>query len=405
MAYNTGFITSPVSIHDVQCALSTTDNDLGTLCRKPLINKWAKFKPVKVPKIQAINASDRVWCNYGIIDIPTWTRLSYMSIFLFSDSRGTLNSVYWPECDIEKGSLSLEYWEHQHPTGGVLSPYRLTDFQNYFHNAEEPIGPMQDNVINIDPTGTLRVNFKIGAQSNYTLKLSDLTWPGSSNYSIGNMYFGVLMKQVTGSITNRTYVATQKNGDGDITMSQAQQYGYWVDFSSTIVEAAFVGVWHIYPIISSIPIAETTSISQQDGFKFIAPLPFHGQDIAINIQYACIDILSANGYKDATSQQRYANVTLLLKNTEATARSYRAVVTLCDANGTELVGYTGGTQTGNIGASDQLTVTIQLYIAQIYSSTMYFKAEVTVSDNLKFKTASNWGITGPLQESSPTPDA
>ena len=415
MAYTPGtsLITAPASIYDVQRCFGSGRTDLGDLITNVNINRWAKYKPVKYKpnvgiKIDVMSAQNWIEANYGIKDIPTWTRLSYASTFLFSDARGSLANTYWPECDRAKGSLSLEYWAYNRPEGSNAGPYRLHDFDNYFHNAEEPIGPMPQTSIKIEPVGTLRINFKHGAISNYTLKLADLTWPDSSNFPIGNMYFGVLMKQTSGTITSRTYVATQKNGDGDIKMSQTDNFGFWVDFSENIVEAAFVGTWKIYPVISSIPIAETTSISQQDGNKFIAPLPFHNQPITISIQYAEILIMNAVGYKDATSQGRNAIFTLNLKNEESAGayRNYTAQVTLCDAQGNTLNGWSGGSSgSQRMSTGDTITLSISAYIAQIYSASIYFKVELTITDNVKFKRSSYWALTGPIPEMSPTPDA
>lgn len=415
MAYTPGtsMITAPVSIYDVQRCFGSDRTDLGDLITNVNINRWAKFKPVKYKpnvgiKIDVMSAQNWIEANYGIKDIPTWTRLSYASTFLFSDARGSLDEHFWPECDRAKSALSIEYCAYNRPTGDSAGPYRLHDFDNYFHTAEEPIGPMEQTSIKIAPAGTLRVTFKHGAISNYTLKLGDLTWPDSANFPIGNMYFGVLMKQTSGTITTRTYVATQKNGDGDIKMSQTDNFGFWVDFSESIVEAAFSGTWRIFPIISSIPIAETTSISQQDGNKFIAPLPFHYQPITISIQYAEILITNATGYKDSTSQGRYARFIFSLKNEEptGTTRNYRVKVTLCDANGEEIQqGWSGGTATGQINTGTTGSITASTYIAQIYSSAIYFKAELTIDDVVKFKRTSYWALTGPITEQGPTPDA
>lgn len=413
MPYTPGssMIVGPVSIYDVQQCFGTSRNDLGNQISNLDINRWAKYKPVKFKpvvgiKVDVMTAQNWIDANYGITDIPTWTRLDYASIFLLSDSRGSLDEHFWPDCDRAKGSVSLEYFAYNRPDGGVNGPFRLTDFDNYFHNAQMPIGPMPETSIKIEPIGKLRVRFQMGAHSDYTLKLSDLTWPGSSSHAVGDMYFGVLMKQTSGTITTRTYAATQK-GETDITMSQAESYGgFWVDFSPDIVVAAFVGTWKIYPIISSVSIPETTSISQQD-CNVIAPLPYHDQPITISIQYAEVLITNALGYKDSTSQGRYARFIFSLKNEEptGTTRNYRVKVTLCDANGEEIQqGWSGGTSTGQINTGTTSSITVSTYIAQIYSSAIYFKAELTIDDDVKFKRSSYWALTGPISEQGPTPN-
>ena len=140
MSYNasTQKITAPVSVYDVQRAVGASSPDVGTLCTDDHINQWAKYKPIKFAKVGLMTAQNWIDGNYGITDIPTWGRLSYASIFLFSDSRGSLSHTYWPDCDRDKGSLSLEYWAYNRPTGGNSSPYRLADFSNYLHIAEKP---------------------------------------------------------------------------------------------------------------------------------------------------------------------------------------------------------------------------------------------------------------------------
>lgn len=410
MSYNssTQVITSPVSIYDIQRAIGSTSPDLGTLCSDENINRWAKYKPLSIATLATIGSNQRENANYGIVDIPTWTRLDYAVIFLFSDARGSLANTYWPDCDRAKGSLSLEYWTYEKPSGGASSPYRITDYDGYYHLAEAPIGPMQQTSILISPVGTLRVKFKQGAVSNDTLKLSDLTWPGSSGFPIGDMYFGVLMKKTSGGAT---YAVTQKNGSTDIKMSDTDVYGFWAEFSEDIVSASFEGTWTIIPIISSIAIAETTSISQQNGNKFLAPLPFHTQPITVSIEWAQVLIIAAHGYKDGTSQQRYAEFEFTLQATEQAAgryRNYSITVTLCDAQGNQLPNYSGGTSSGQIvtNASGTAVVTksIRIYIAQIWSSDIYYKANLTITDTLKFRKTSQWTLTGPIQIVTPTPE-
>ena len=411
MSHTNNVILAPIdndpNTGDIQIVIGAIGvEDLDVLCKWASLNKWSKIKPVAFAKDDDLTAENWAQANYGIADIPTWTRLSYASTFLFSDARGSLSNTYWPECDKNKGALSIEYFSYNKPSGGANAPYRQNDFDGYFQDAEAPIGPMPQTTINVTPVGTLRITFAHGAISNYTLKLSDLTWPDSYNFPLGNMYFGVLMKQISGTITSRTYVATQKSGGTDIKMSQTDQYGFWVEFSSAIVEAAFAGTWKIYPIISSIPIAETTAISTQDGNKFVAPLPYHNQAITININYAEVTIESHHGFKDSASQQRYARFNFVIKNTEeaGTYRNFSLTVTLCNSQGTQLSGYSGGTTTGQIPTGDIGSVAVSCYIAQIWSTQMYYKAELTITDPVKFKRTTYVALTGPIQVEQPTPD-
>ena len=404
-------ITAPVSIYDVQRAIGSSSPDVGTLC-KGNVNQWSKYKPIKYAKIGQLTAAEFLAQNFGIKDIPTWVRLSYMATFLFSTSRGSLNTMYWPQCDQDKGSLSEDYWTLDIPTGGTNSPYRLHDFSDYYHLAEKFIGDIVATTINIQATGTLRIEFAKGSVNTYTLKLSEMTWPGSAQEVFGSMYFGVLMQQTSGSLVGTTYVVTAKADGSDVTIAsmESQNSKWWAVFSSSIVEAGFVGSWKIFPIISNSPIAETSSTSSQTG-KFVALLPFHMQSISINIMWAEVLFTSYHGYKDGTSQQRYARFNFTFRSPETTpgiVRNFTVTVTLRDSNGTALTGYTGldnGQITTNASGTATATANVSIYIAQIWNTAIYYDAVVVMTDSLKFKRSHSIALTGPIQVESPTPDA
>lgn len=403
MAHGTEIITTPVTMPaDLSAVLGIAGTDLAAACQSGAVNKWAKNKPIRFAKVAQLTAQNQIAANYGIADIPTWTRLDYMAIYLFSSDKGSLQSVYWPECDIAKGNLSLDYWVYLQPQGGASQPFRLSDFEYYYHGAEEPIGEMPSATVEIQPIGTMRIVFKMGAQSNYTLKLSDLTWPGSSGYSIGNMYFGVLAKQQTGLGAGTTYAAIQKSGDTFIKMSETTGTGFWVEFPGSFVSANWEGTWNIYPIISSVAFDPTSQLSLYNGNKFIAPLPFHSKNITVSIKYAQVLITNAVGYRDPQSQQRYVRVAITLQNTESVPRNYVVDVKLYNNQGVEQTGYTGR-DTGRIDANTTTNVTVTIYVAQIWSSLYggYFSATSNIDvslESVKFYRQSSWGQTTLLED-------
>lgn len=116
MAYNNGEITAPVSIYDVQRALGNSSSDLGTLCRASQINKWARYKPV-------VYAGFPIRFQSGITAFENKTGLSVGTMI----DAPTNIAAY---SDIEIG--------YDRPTGGMASPYRLTDFVKYNHYAQKP---------------------------------------------------------------------------------------------------------------------------------------------------------------------------------------------------------------------------------------------------------------------------
>ena len=399
-----------VSIYDVQRALGTTKNDDGELCTHTNINKWAKYKPLKYSKIYELNSTDMLSVNYGIKDIPTWTRLDYMSTFLFSTSRASLSQTYWPECDRDRtpsASLASEYWAYERPTGGSASPYRLTDFNNYYHFAVAPVENMESPFINISPEGLLQISFPKGPVDNpYTLLLEDLTYPGTMNQSISNMYFGVLMKKTSGGAT---YASLMMSGSNYVKIGDVSSARYFVvGIQLTASQASFIGTWNIYPIISKNTFPQlTTDLSTYNSGKFIAPLPYHGMDIEVSIEYAEVRILNALGYRDMSSQQRYVRVTSNLANDGSETRNYRITVQLYDRSQNPLSNYTGSS-TGSLAAGASTTNTISIYVASDWRTLEggYYtvKSEIDVNyDNSVFKRDNYWPKTQ-LQDLTPTPD-
>ena len=128
MAHSSGLITAPVSFADVNATLGTSHTDLGNLCKDSHINKWAKYKPVvnTVIKIMSQLDANNNWLN------ATWWKgtngncgITYTSYTKVGDARTAI---------INKTAI----WSYTKPSGGSSSPYRLTDFNQYDHNALPP---------------------------------------------------------------------------------------------------------------------------------------------------------------------------------------------------------------------------------------------------------------------------
>ena len=189
------YLVAPVTIEDVTRMIGESTYDLGTLCQSTKINKWAKYKPVVFAKIGLLTETNRQAANYGIHNIPTWGitangSLEKMMNFWLQHYKTTQNQ---PDCGIVP-----EYWSYLQPSGGSSSPYRLADFvkdtsEGYFHSAVAPIAPIQNTTIEITPGGQLSLVFVNGAQSNMTLKYTDLTLETGGQMSLAGYYFGVAL--------------------------------------------------------------------------------------------------------------------------------------------------------------------------------------------------------------------
>lgn len=107
-----------ISTSLVKTAIGAGSNDVGTLCTHPNVNKWSKWKPVKLAKVIPITLSDLQSVNFGI-DVVSATTVS------------TLVSA------IASAGYDVRYTK---PTGGATSPYRLGDFRSYHNDAVIPCG-------------------------------------------------------------------------------------------------------------------------------------------------------------------------------------------------------------------------------------------------------------------------
>lgn len=411
MAYTVGGrITAPI-VHgesggDIQRALGHYTDSLIALCTSPNVNKWAKYKPYDVNQRNRISDSQRISVNWGITDIPTWVRLSYMATFLFSTDRGGLDTRYRPECDIAKGALSTDYFNYKQPTTWL----RQTDFENYYPDSEEPIKEMSSNTIKVSPAGNLRIEFGMGATSAYTISLSDLTWPGSQQFPIGDMYFGVLMRKTSGGSTWAIIQKTSGENAHFVTMSEAQSIGmYRAEMKLDATQAGFAGTWKIYPIISDVPFDPTSSLSEQDGHKYIAPLPFHNKSITISIDYLKANIISAYGYRDlstaAARANKYICINIQVKNNTSYAGRFTVSVKIYNSQQVEYPAYSSGSGV-YLTAGQSQSVSLDIYCAQDWSQLQngYFTAStaVTAGYGEVFTQTDAWGMTR-IQEGAPTP--
>lgn len=103
-------IYKPVSIYDVQQALSVGLNDVKSLCLSPLINKWAKYKPV-------YNA------GYGQLTEAQFKTQSSVP----PGNQTTHYGLYFGMQNVLSADLHNVTYEYLgYPQGGT--PYRLQDF-------------------------------------------------------------------------------------------------------------------------------------------------------------------------------------------------------------------------------------------------------------------------------------
>ena len=118
MSYDssTTIITNSPSIADVKQATGETSNDLGVVCKSNKINPWSRRKPIRNSSITPLSESNFATNKYGFgADSAQFSRI-FKTL-----STSNLYGNY-PVTSLL-------------PTGGTETPYRLSDFDGYKHNA------------------------------------------------------------------------------------------------------------------------------------------------------------------------------------------------------------------------------------------------------------------------------
>lgn len=159
MSYNSGTILAPVGIYDVQRALGVSECDLGSLCVHENVNPWAKYKPVRFPAIDTTKdpTTAASWLNND----NTWASIARW----WNNPTGQSSDMHScgfhiPTKDV--GQLTagdFDGWEYEKPRGGANEPFRLLDFNQYFHNAVVPFFidiPSQIVIHNNDSRGLVK---------------------------------------------------------------------------------------------------------------------------------------------------------------------------------------------------------------------------------------------------------
>lgn len=203
----TQIVKAPVSIYDIQRALGKSSPDLKTLAMSDTINKWAKFKPVKlmtttppyrpiVDTLSQLDMSNVDHSRWAWKNSSTWWRATNGMCGLVIHQYESLNDLlldYFAPHDISYVKL----WPWEYDTLDASNVARMTDFVGYRHNAIPPLhdfmsdkstyfsqGSLVDTVVKIG-SGFNVQDFSLGA----SLALADL---GNGGY-FSDYYFGVVV--------------------------------------------------------------------------------------------------------------------------------------------------------------------------------------------------------------------
>ena len=247
MGYANRKITSPVAIYDVQRALGLSDTDLGTLVIANGVNMWARYKPetavtgLATLGVQPITLQQRNLNGYGIEA-------------KMSDGVGSISTLV----DRLRAGTAARPFTYKKPYGTIASPYRLTDFDNYWHTAPCPINAPYNptDILGVTQQGTLQLYYYVDIiGSDFGLGLKDLRIENDTN-QLSEYYFGVLIYNANNyaAATQQTKMGTTQKEGLDVTLTGVPQtsatYQMVPFFSSRpFTSAADTGVKTIYPMI------------------------------------------------------------------------------------------------------------------------------------------------------------
>ena len=125
MAYSNNIITDPVSISDVQAAVSHTSGDLATLITAGTINMWAKYKPVIRTTIDTTGQlkSDKTWKKIGSPDYlqsTAWFKSDNQNYgivpkayYIDTTQQRTIKALEQLAADIKNRTNELNGWQYQ----------------------------------------------------------------------------------------------------------------------------------------------------------------------------------------------------------------------------------------------------------------------------------------------------
>lgn len=221
MAHNSSYTylyadSAGLGFEEVAVALGepTTDIEIEDLCLSENINKWAKHKPVDVPKVEALTESERIGT-----DTATG---HYYGVKMASQDGNLLDLL----------NVTFEY--DARPTGY----FRLLDFDGYDHNAvctiSGAITGQYTNVpkniriaITIDKTMTNTTGIDYGAIID--MMMGGTGTPSSALNRLKTMYPCILIRNNSSKRTFVKALFTDQNGLNNISKLYDAVNGLWVN--------------------------------------------------------------------------------------------------------------------------------------------------------------------------------
>ncbi len=205
MPITNGVITRPVSIIDVYKALGLSPQsgkyDVGYACGNAhgAINMWSRMKPVHILRTPFTTNVSKWWLGSSQKCGVTFTAVSGPSLIPEQYTSDKKNS-----------------WDYEPPWGRENSPFRLSDFEGYYHEAHPPCGDFVISNPEVGEGGTLNC-----ATMQYVVPEGDmLLKPGSLSFAeiqngatnLEKWYLGVVVTDSNGKFLGRTTAENPGSG-------------------------------------------------------------------------------------------------------------------------------------------------------------------------------------------------
>lgn len=355
-----GGVKYGISMYDIQATIGSSSPDIGSLCRSNNINKWAKFKPIRVDKQGVVTAAEMELANYGL-SIPS---SGFSSLDDMINGLSGADWVYLPPRGRKGTTLN--------PTQND-EPYRFLDFNGYNHGSVAPIYPLQSVVELRSPNETMDAGIGFGrnivTQTEF-LTLDDLRVDGHSvSDSFSEYYFGICAYN---SSTYR-YATTMSEKYGTL-LSSLSEIGLSIQGVNV---GGSTRTYRVIPFFSSLPF--TTMPSNFVGSLY--PMPFAECSLEVTRDYDIIYCYSLMFmYAGDTSKIYYQYKVTNMRNTPFTCdvncwllNSYN----ITDTYGSALRMDTGVSMSAQSSyTSPMFEITDGLLITNIINNVQYFGVEV-----------------------------
>lgn len=231
-------MTAPLNINvdgDIQQASKVRSGDLGYCFVHGLWNKWAKYKPVKSPKIAPMTEAELKALNYGLV----------ISKYTDMDS-------------LMAGITAGTGWAYDQPDGSSGERYRMFDLTNpsdrtaigYRGNANSFFAYLEvpGRVVSGSGGAVIRANWQASDTVPGSIQISDLTDINGDNISLGNMYLGALIK-LGSSYHYKTSSAT----------IGSNTYAAEINLTESDITALGFGTFTVYPLLAATQCASLVS--------------------------------------------------------------------------------------------------------------------------------------------------